>query len=98
MTLKYVTETIHKVEVHDLETFIREETGHTYDVVPNEEWGNDEQHEIIVDGHLDEWEIKNWDSFKLTGDQNRYRLRTIMNGLCADGKLPDGTYTINVSW
>ena len=98
MTLKYVTETINKVEVGDLEEFIREQTDHTYEIVPNEEWGNDEQHEIIVDGHLDEWGIKNWDSFKTTGVEHRYRLRTIMNGLCADGKLPAGIYVVNVSW
>jgi len=98
MTLKYVTETVHNVEVNDLKMFIREQTGHSYEIVPNEEWGNDEQHRIIVDGDMSGWAFAYWTKFKSTGDQDRYRTRDIMNGLCADGKLPAGIYVINVSW
>jgi hypothetical protein len=98
MKPKCVTETVHVVEVNDLETFIREQTGHSYEVVPNEEWGNDEQHRFDIDGKLDEWNINDWNEFKSDGVEHQYRTRTIMNGLCADGKLDAGIYVINVSW
>lgn len=96
--LKCVTETIHSVSDYDLETFIREQTGHSYEIVPNEEWGNDSQHRFTLDGKLDEWNVKDWEAFKSTGEQKNYQLRTILDGLCADGKLAAGTYLINVSW
>jgi hypothetical protein len=96
--LKCKTETVNLVEVDDLERFIKEATGHTYEIVPNEEWGNDEQHRIEVDGDLLDFHQENWDAFKSTGYQHQYRLQSIMNGLCADGHLQPGTYVVNVSW
>jgi hypothetical protein len=98
MTLKCKTETVNTVEVDDLEQFIKETTGYAYEVVPNEEWSNDEQHRISVDGTLADYQHEDWKAFKYDGEVSSYRLQTILNGLCADGHLPSGTYVINVSW
>ncbi len=96
--LKFQTEIVNTIEVNDLEKFITETTGHTYEVVPNEEWNNDSQHRLHVDGDLSEYTQKDWDDFKLTGEQHQYRLQTIMEGLCADGHLEAGVYVVDVSW
>lgn len=98
MILKCKTETINTVEVDDLEQFIKETTGHAYEVVSNEEWGNDEQHRFIIGGRLLDYQQKYWETFKSTGEQHQYNLHTILNGLCAEGHLLPGTYVINVSW
>lgn len=98
MTLKCKTETVNVVEVDDLERFIRETTGHAYEIVPNEEWGNDEQHRFEIDGQLEDSNLEDWKAFKYDGEQHQYRTQTILNGLCKDGYLLPGTYVINVSW
>jgi len=98
MSLKCVIETVIKVDYSDLEEFILNETGHAYDIVPNEEWGNDEQHRIVLDGQLDEWDLQRWNDFKNSVEEKRYGTRCLMNGLCAEGKLVAGIYLINVSW
>lgn len=98
--LKVKTETFHTVDYNDLEVFIKETTGQTYEVACGEEWGNDSQHRVRVDGVLATWEQKNWDKFKASGelDQESFLLRAIMNGLCSEGKLPAGTYLVDVCW
>lgn len=98
MTLKCKTETVNVVEVDDLEQFIKETTGHAYEIVPNEEWGNDEQHRFEIDGKLEDYQSAEWREFRRTGEQKQYRLQTILNGLCADMYLESGVYVINVSW
>ncbi len=98
MSLKFKVEIINTVEVDDLQRFIKESTGHEYEIVPNQEWGNDEQHRFELDGKIEEWNLEDWNTFKSTGEQHRYRLGTILDGLCADGKLDPGLYVINVSW
>lgn len=96
--LKCTTETVIKVEYSDLEKFITERTGHSYEIVPNEEWSNDEEHRFVVTGKLVGYQQKDWDAFKSTGVEYQYRLHTILDGLCADGHLAAGIYLISVSW
>lgn len=98
MTLKCKTETVHTVELNDLEQFILEKTGHAYEIVPNEEWSNDQQHRFEISGYLHSYQNTDWNLFKVSGMQGRYQLRTILNGLCSDGHLEKGIYLINVSW
>jgi hypothetical protein len=98
MSLKCKTETINSVEVSDLEEFIEQATGHAYEIVPNEEWGNDEQHRFVVSGELIDYQKKDWEEFKSSGRQHQYRLQYILDGLCCDKQLLPGTYIINVSW
>lgn len=98
MSLKCKTETVKVVEVDDLQQFIKQTTGHEYEIVPNEEWGNDQQYRFVVNGRLLDFHQKDWDTFKSTGAQEQYRLRAILEGLCADGHLEAGIYVIDVSW
>ena len=96
--LKVKTETIHSVECRDLESFIKEVTGHDYAPVPYEEWGNDSQHRFKVDGIMTNYMLEDWNTFKTSGQSENYLLRTILNGLCADGHIPAGIYLVCVCW
>ena len=96
--LRCETETIHKVEYHELDSFIQAVTGHYFECVPNEEWGNDSQHRFDVDGDLSEYDQKEWDKFKKTGEQQLFGLRTVLDGLVKDGHLTAGVYLITVCW
>jgi hypothetical protein len=98
VTLKSVTETVIKVQYYDLEEFIDQVTGHAYEVVASEEWGNDSQHRFAVDGKLSDYEQDEWDNFKKTGECGTYFLRTILNGLCSEKKIAPGNYLITVCW
>lgn len=98
MNLKCKTETVHSVNYNNLEQFIKQTTGHEYEILPNEEWNNDTQHRFLIDGKMLDFHQKDWEAFKSTGEQDPFRLRNIMNGLCADGHLLPGIYVINVSW
>lgn len=94
--LKVRTETTHSVEYYDLQTFIEKVTGHKYEIVPYEEWGNDSQHRFFVDGILDSGE--GWKAFKNEGKEVPYLLHSILNGLCQDGHIPAGIYLVCVCW
>jgi hypothetical protein len=96
--LRCDTETIHKVDVYDLETFIHTVTGHTFECVPNEEWSNDSQHRFDVDGKMPDYQEKEWEHFKKTGEEKSYGLRSILEGLVKDGHLTPGIYLITVCW
>lgn len=97
-TLKSVTETVIKVQYYDLEEFIDQVTGHSYEVVASEEWSNDSQHRFAIDGKLTDYEQDEWDQFKKNGECGSYFLRTILNGLCSDKKILSGNYLVTVCW
>ena len=92
------SETIHKVTYRDVEKFIEDVTGHPYDIIGAEECNNPWQKRIDVTGDLAEYEKKQWAAFKATGKPNLFMLRTILNGLAADGDLDKRTYLVTVSW
>jgi hypothetical protein len=96
--LRYKTETVHRVKVDDLETFIEAVTGHYYNCVLNEEWYNDSHHRFEVNGEMCDWEKESWDVFKKTGEQWSFCLPVILKGLVKDGRLKAGVYVITVSW
>jgi hypothetical protein len=96
--LRCETVTVQTVDVYDLETFIHAVTGHSYECVPCEEWGNDSQHRFEVDGKMADYQQKTWDKFKKTGDNETFSLRAIMEGLVKDGHIQAGTYIITVCW
>lgn len=99
MPLKFQTKTYLMVEYYVLEQFIKEETGFSYEIAANEEWSNDSEHTFVINGEpLDEWNQKDWLMFKTTGRQKNYILRSILEGLCVEGKIPSGTYLVSVQW
>lgn len=85
------------VDYSDLERFIRDVTGKEYEICSCEEWSNDSQHEIVVDGEVSEYRDKAVAEF-LAGRPRNYGLRAILNALTRDGHLPKGSYLIKVSW
>lgn len=96
--LKSTTETVIRVEYYDLDSFIQEITGqHDFECVANMEWSNDSEHRFNVNGKLGQLDLDDWNNFK-AGQYENYRVRTILNGLCADKHIPAGTYLIRVSW
>ncbi len=97
MGLKCSVKTVISVEYRDLEQFIEAETGHEYDITENEEIGNDTARTYNVDDNLSTWELKDWAEFKV-GSNKQYILRTILCGLCSEGKIQPGKYLVRVSW
>lgn len=97
VTLKAEVVTHVSVDYNDLERFIHKVTGVEYEMCCYEEWSNDSQHEINVDGVVDEYRDKAVAAF-LAGKPQNYSLRAILNALARDGHLPKGSYLIKVSW
>lgn len=85
------------IDYSALERFIRDLTGQEYEICCYEEWSNDSQHEIIVDGAVSEYNDKAVAAF-LAGKPQNYSLRAILNAMARDGHLPVGNYLIRVSW
>jgi len=96
-SLKCKVKTIVEVNYGDLESFIKAETGHEYEIACMEEMCNDEDHKYSVDAELDEWKAKDWEAFK-NGSRRQFILRTILCGLCSEGKIPAADYLVRVSW
>jgi len=98
--LRCKTETVINVDMYDLESFIKEVTGRTYEIQAGEEWGNDSEHRFKIDGKMQTWQADDWASFK-AGTMKRsatLKLRAYLEGLCADGHIQPGTYIISVSY
>jgi hypothetical protein len=96
--LKCTEQTVISVYYSDLEQFIKEETGQTYDIVCQEEYNNDIHKEFDVDGDtMYLGEVSKWLDFK-GGKIQQYMLRTILDGLCRDGKIKSGKYLVHISW
>lgn len=102
MKLKYIEKIVREVDYNDLDDFINivyHKSPRTFEVVADQEWGNDEDHEIQIKKE----EIKHdWDKDKLvqwniTGRGN-YLLRLLLTDLCNRDLLEPGTYLIKVSW
>ena len=102
VTLKIETKTIHAIDSFNLDNFIQEylpqylsnttltEEAKRYECIPNEEWGNDSDHEFDVCAEEDLLED--------TGNRLDYRLYDILNLLCAKGHIAPGSYLIKVCW
>jgi hypothetical protein len=91
--LKTRTETVHSVGAYELSSYIKDATGHDYDVQCNEEI-HDSEKRINVDGKLHTYEQERWEEFKETGEEHSFWLDTILNGLCKDGFIPAGIYLV----
>jgi hypothetical protein len=88
------TETVQRVGANEVSCFIKECTGHEYDVQCNEEM-HDSEHRFDITGKLHDYELGEWNKFKAEGVEFSFMLRTILNGLCADGFLPAAIYLIS---
>jgi hypothetical protein len=91
-------EIIRSVDYYTLDQYIKKVTGHDYDCVGSEEWGNDSQHRFNVRTITAKYELKEWKKFKKSGTKEGFMLRIILYGLCTDGFIPAGMYLITVCW
>lgn len=113
MPLKMNTKTVIKVYYSDLEEFVNETYGFEghpmykgstvmlfpYSFVATEKCDNDTDHEFLVDGYVDEWaeiQLKQWKDHH--GGLACISNHTILDDLCRQGLIPEGTYLISVSW
>ena len=98
-TLKLETETIHTIEYHDLEEFVKQVYGvEDYEFVAIQECGNDSQHRFQVDGEIKgKYDQERSDRIR-KGQINTYENRALMNTLCADGYIEPGIYIVDVCW
>jgi len=97
---KTETKVVHKAEYHDVEEFIKEEMGfNEYEIPVIEEAGNDQVLEMAITSDAPgEYDIREIRKMLDSGEPENYSLRNILNYLCSIGKIPPGTYLIDVSW
>lgn len=82
----------------DLESYIREMFGVTYDIAVSEELSNDTVYPVEVTGdQLSEYALTKFNSW-IEGKLEFYNLVNILNVLSAQGHIPLGQYFVEVSW
>lgn len=87
-----------EVDYGDLDNFISKHYGREFEVVADQEMGNDSSKSLTVKQEpLDEWERRNLDEWISTG-RGGWLLRTIMTDLCNQGLIAPGEYLIEISW
>jgi hypothetical protein len=96
--LKCQKKTVIEVDYGDLDRFIQEVYGHEYEIVADQELGNDCCKSVTVKKEkLNQWEQADLDMFISTGIY-RYMLHTILSDLCNRDLLEPGEYVIEISW
>ena len=97
--LQCVVEVTTTVEYGELERFIKDVTGHEYEIAFYEGCSNDSWRLFNVDGKLFHvWDQPKWDDFKTKGNCTSWMLQAILNGLCKDGHIGKGKYLVHISW
>lgn len=81
----------------ELECYFKKVYGHEYEIPPGEEFGPGSLEEDIESEPLDEYDTKQLNKFKKTGEGN-FLLRILMTDCCNMGLLPAGKYIIDVTW
>jgi hypothetical protein len=69
-----------------------------YECVAYEEWGNDQDHSMDIDGKLDSDDIKDIHEMMNRGKWKHWRTRALLNYLCSLGVIEPAEYLISVSW
>ena len=93
-----VKKTIIEVEYRDLEKFIKKVYDKNIELVPSENWSNDESHSFNVDGQLDTWEETELMDFMENDDASYGITRVLLNDLARKGEIEVGEYIVNVCW
>ena len=86
-----------KVDYDDLEDFIKEVYGFTYETVAEEEWNNDSNYEFRVNDNM-AGNVIPVSKIRNGYFPGSFSLGLILNMLCDDGLIPSGNYTISVCW
>ncbi len=94
--LKHTKETIISVDSDDLDSFIEEELGITYDFARANERANDSSHRFYVTGEdtCYDSDVNDW----MSGKDSEPMGYTVLHGLVSKGLIPPGLYVIDVCW
>ncbi len=95
--LNIKTETTHSVDYWDLEQFIKDLYGVTYEIAAAEESGNDTTLEFSVDGKIEDYELDDMRKL-MVGKWVPYRTGLWLNIMCSNEEIPAGKYYVRVSW
>jgi hypothetical protein len=97
--LKFVTETVHRVEYSNLEKFVNAhyKPKQQWDFVSDQECGNDSSHSFTVVNETDEFEKEDLIDF-VKGKRVSGMAHAILNDLCSKDLIPAGKYIVNVCW
>lgn len=103
LKLKYREKLVLQVDYNDLNEFITQAYGLTqpYEVVAEEEWGNDQSHTLLVEKReLDEDELEDIVTMEATKGKRipSYTTSTLLDDLCNKGLIEPGEYLVRVTW
>lgn len=103
MELKCETETINKIDAHDLNNFVSYVWENRFKKQPVDcciylEAPNDSTHYFNVNPVIDKWDEKCIEEFYRCGSIEYYSMGKILNLLCMEGHIEPGRYLIQVSW
>ena len=89
-----------RVDCSDLDRFISTEYGIDFECIPDQEWGNYQDHIIeLCQEQLSEYRQKDLEEWKASnGKKGSYLLRTILTDLCNRERLPLCTLSIHCFW
>lgn len=93
------TVTLHKLDYSDFEQFVQEVYGRSVEIVPAEEWGNDEDHTFKVKkAVMRKWDAERMLSFQENGDYGLGITRVLFQDMVNNDLIEEGEYLIQVSW
>jgi len=88
-------------DYNELETLIKKEYGHLYEIMPSEEVGSSQYAatytQYVSKGKIDDYSAEEFDIFKSTG-KGMFILSTILQDMCNQDLLEPGEYIIDVNW
>ncbi|MFA7341387.1 MAG: hypothetical protein WC028_31685 [Candidatus Obscuribacterales bacterium] len=91
--LKLKVVTMFEVKAHELDAYIEQVLGHSFEVVADQEMGDDSLKDFNVTGQLSDYDRQNVEKFKATG-KGSWITATLLNYLAAEGLLEKDTYLI----
>ena len=87
-----------EIDYNEVDRLAQETYGHNPEIVASEEWNNDEEHSIEVDGELDKWDLEALTKFIKTGHASFGIARILLNDLARQNLIEKGEYLVTVSW
>ena len=96
MELKSKKRIVIEVDYNDLENVIKDYYGHDFEIVADQEVGNESTLNIMVKKkELDKWSTKDMEEFQNTGRGN-FMLYKILTDLCNNDVIEEGQYIISI--
>lgn len=92
------TETTNYVDYFDLEHFVKERYGHAIEIVAMEECSNDTSLTYYVSKTSTNYQKLEREAWVEHGEFYPFGTGEILNQLCVDGYIAEGSYVIRISW